>query len=159
MRLYVMRHGPADDTAPSGRDFHRALTPEGREIVARAARALRQARGDDPLHILSSPLHRARETADIVASLLASPPEVEIHDDLAADAELPLALVGTLRAAGADALLVGHQPILEDLVRLLIHPSRPSFPAGFRTATIVTLEAAPEDRYQLATILDPHRPG
>jgi|HubBroStandDraft_6_1064221.scaffolds.fasta_scaffold694293_2 phosphohistidine phosphatase len=162
MRLYVMRHGPADDSSPTGRDFDRPLTPPGRDIVALAARALRQARGDEPLRILSSPFRRARETAEIVASLLApppapAPPEVELHDDLAADAEVPLALVGTIRAAGADALLVGHQPIVEDLVRLLIHPSRPSFPAGFRTAIIVTLDAAPEDRFHLATILDPHR--
>ena len=34
MRLYVMRHGPAEDRAPTGRDFDRALTRAGREVVA-----------------------------------------------------------------------------------------------------------------------------
>jgi phosphohistidine phosphatase len=160
MRLYVMRHGPADDHSPTGRDFDRALTPPGRELVARVARALAlgRAHGDGPLRILSSPLRRARETAEVVASVLASiPSAIEIHDDLAADAEVPLALVGAMREAGTDALLVGHQPIVEELVRVLIHPSRPSFPGGFRTATIVALDAAAEDRFHLATILDPYR--
>ena len=160
MRLYVMRHGPADDQSPTGRDFDRALTPPGREIVARVARALQSARVGGPLRVLSSPFRRARETAEVVASVLTSLPAVpgvEIHDDLAADAELPLGLVGALREAGGDALLVGHQPIVEELVRVLIHPSRPSFPGGFRTATIVALDAAPDDRFQLATTLDPYR--
>jgi phosphohistidine phosphatase len=157
MRLYVMRHGPADDHSPTGRDFDRALTPPGREIVTRVARALQSALGGGPLRVLSSPLRRARETAEVVASVLASIPMVEIHDDLAADAEVPLGLVGALREAGSDALLVGHQPVVEELVRVLIHPSRPSFPGGFRTATIVVLDAAPDDRFHLATTLDPYR--
>lgn len=158
MRLYVMRHGPADDHSPTGRDFDRALTPPGRDIVAKVALALQGALGGGPLRVLSSPLRRARETAEVVASVLASIPlRVEIHDDLAADAELPLGLVGAMREAGSDALLVGHQPIVEELVRVLIHPSRPSFPGGFRTATIVVLDAAAEDRFHLATILDPYR--
>ncbi len=164
MRLYVMRHGPADDHSPTGRDFDRALTPPGREIVAKVARALQGALGGGPLRVLSSPLRRARETAEVVASVLASIPAVtgvEIHDDLAADAELPLGLVGALREAGSDALLVGHQPVVEELVRVLIHPSRPSFPGGFRTATIAALDAAPDDRFRtIATTPRPlHRPA
>jgi phosphohistidine phosphatase len=161
MRLHVMRHGPAEDRAPTGRDFDRALTRAGREVVSAAARALHQATLASPLRILSSPLRRARETAEIVATALsahaAHPVEVELCDDLAADAELPLALVGAARAAGADALLVGHQPTVEELVRVLVHPARPSFPAGFRTATIVTLAPAAGDRFSLEAILDPHR--
>jgi phosphohistidine phosphatase SixA len=30
MKLYVMRHGPAEDFSASGRDFDRALTASGR---------------------------------------------------------------------------------------------------------------------------------
>jgi phosphohistidine phosphatase len=170
MRLYVMRHGPADDHSPTGRDFDRALTEAGREVVSRAARELQNARGVNPaapgadggpIRVLSSPLRRARETAELVAGVISSHApsvvEVELHDDLAADAELPLGLVGAIREAGTDALLVGHQPTVEELVRVLLHPSRPSFPGGFRTATIVALEAAPGDRFQLATVLDPYR--
>src|SRR5512141_565765 len=124
MWLHVMRHGPAEDRSVTGRDFDRTLTREGRAVVERAARALQGARPSRPCRVLSSPLRRARETADLVRAAL-DPAEarwapVEIHDDLAADAGVPLSLVETVASDGADALLVGHQPIVEELVRLLV---------------------------------------
>ncbi len=67
--------------------------------------------------MLASPLRRARETAESVAVELSVPArilEVELHDDLAADMGLPLDLVRELAAGSADALLVGHQPAVED---------------------------------------------
>jgi phosphohistidine phosphatase len=143
MRLYVMRHGPAEDRAATGRDFDRALTRAGRDVVLQVGRALRSARDGSPtaLRVMSSPLRRARETAEIVAVELAFPAEsVELHDDLAADAGTPLRLVGELASSGADALLVGHQPTVEELVRRLLHPLPVPLPNGFRTATIVALE-------------------
>ncbi|APR87255.1 Phosphohistidine phosphatase SixA [Minicystis rosea] len=154
MRLYVMRHGPAEDRAPTGRDPDRALTRAGRDVVERAARALHEARAAAPLRIISSPYLRAAETAEIMARVFgAGAPD--LHDDLAGDADLPLDLVRAAQAAGDDVLLVGHQPIVEELVRVLVHPARPSFGQGFRTATIAALEHA-EDRFRLATIIDPH---
>jgi phosphohistidine phosphatase len=163
MLLYVMRHGPAEDRASSGRDFDRVLTPAGRAVVARAARQLGQVRQvggvAGRLRVLASPLRRARETAEIVAGALSRPPDlvhVELHDDLAVDAGLPLGLVRQLAAAGTDALLVGHQPTVEDLARRILQPGRTWLPGGFRTATIITAElvAAP-DRWQAGAVLDP----
>jgi len=40
MKLYVMRHGPAEDFSASGRDADRALTPSGRDRVRDVAKAL-----------------------------------------------------------------------------------------------------------------------
>ena len=68
MKLYVMRHGPAADDSPSGRDADRALTPAGRERVTLVAKALTEG-GEEPFAILSSPLVRAVETAEIVAEV------------------------------------------------------------------------------------------
>jgi phosphohistidine phosphatase len=161
MRLYVMRHGPAEDRSPSGRDFDRALTPAGREVVARAARALAEARGAAPLRVLSSEFVRARQTAELVASALAAG-EPELHEELGADAGLPLGVVRAVRAAGADALLVGHQPFVEELVRVLVHPVHGSGMGGlggFRTATIAALAHAGDDRWRLEAVIDPHAAG
>ena len=159
MLLYVMRHGPAEDRAPTGRDFDRVLTAAGREVVARSARALHAGRRSlgGRLRLLSSPLRRARETAEIVASILVPPLAVELHDDLAADAGLPRDLVADVAAAGADALLVGHQPIVEQLVGELLHPAHPSLPGGFPTALIVALERVVPDRWRRAAVFDPYR--
>ncbi len=95
------------------------------------------------------------ETAEIVAKVFSV--EAELDDDLGADAGLPLHLVGELADAGTDALLVGHQPIVEALVRQLVHPAVPPLSGGFRTALIVTLShAAPG--FRLAGVVDPYAP-
>src|SRR5262245_22665267 len=157
MRLHVMRHGPAEDRAPSGRDFDRMLTEAGREVVKRAALAFREGAGAGPLRLLASPYRRARETAEIVASSLEGAPDFELHEDLGCDAGLPLSLVRALVGEGRDALLVGHQPTVEELVRSLVHPGHVPLHAGFRTATIVTLEHEAEGRFRFAALLDPHK--
>src|SRR4051812_39406226 len=68
MKLYVMRHGPAEDDAPTGRDAVRVLSAAGRERVRQVAQALTDG-GEFPFSILSSPLARALETAEIVAEV------------------------------------------------------------------------------------------
>src|SRR5687767_11718267 len=68
MKLYVMRHGPAEDVSPSGRDGDRALTPSGRDRVRVVAKALLD--GDEsPFAVITSPLVRALQTAEIVANV------------------------------------------------------------------------------------------
>jgi phosphohistidine phosphatase len=107
--------------------------------------------------VLAGPYRRARETAELLVAL-APPegPEMEIHDDLAADAGAPHGLVRALAAEGQDALLIGHQPYVEDLVRALVHPAPVPLPAGFRTAIIVALEFGPAGRWHFSSLVDPH---
>ena len=165
MRLYVMRHGPAEDRAPSGQDSDRKLTPSGRAIVDRVARAFHTGRGvggapPTPLRILTSPRARARETAAIMhAAMTSSPDAVEVHHELGGEVPIPLSLIAAAAASGVDTLLVGHQPVVEELVQQLVggRPVR----TGFSTATIVGLDHAPDGAgWTLATHLDPSRlPG
>jgi phosphohistidine phosphatase len=139
MRLYVMRHGPAEDRAASGHDADRQLTAEGREVVERAGRKLRLVRGGAVPRIVTSPLVRARQTGEIVWRLAGDPARpVEEDDALAAEADTPIELARALVARGIDVLVVGHNPNVEALVRELAAPTHP-FP-GFRTATLVELE-------------------
>jgi phosphohistidine phosphatase len=160
MRLYVMRHGPAEDRAPSGSDFDRRLTTAGRELAAKVARAFQAARGADPLRILASPRARARETAAIVRdAIVPATPAIEIHEALGGETAIPLSLVADALAAGVDTLLVGHQPVVEDLVHQLV-AGRP-LRTGFSTATLVGLDHAEGGAgWTLVMHLDPSRlPG
>jgi phosphohistidine phosphatase len=132
VKLYVMRHGPAEDDSPTGRDGDRALTPEGRERTRAVARAL-LSEGEGPLTIVSSPLVRALQTAEIVAALTdlekrvrdakdagGASGAVEIRREMAPGGDA-LGLVAELARAGRKrAMVVGHEPDLSMLVSRLV---------------------------------------
>lgn len=164
MLLYVMRHGPAQDRAPSGYDADRALTPEGRELSIRAARELGRRSGSGIVRVLSSPLQRARETADLARAVVCPHGVIDLRKELLPDGSPPLTLIRELVALGGDSLLVGHQPSVELLVQdLADEAGRKALPFGFRTAMIVGLQvvsaspgaALPVGRFRLSLILDP----
>ena len=46
MRLYVMRHGPAEDRAPTGRDFDRVLTTMSPARVGKSHQRALSSSGD-----------------------------------------------------------------------------------------------------------------
>lgn len=76
MKLWLARHGFAGDYSPDpAAERARELTPGGRLVVRAVATALR-ARGDvRPKVILSSPLRRTMQTADVLGSVLGAPVE------------------------------------------------------------------------------------
>lgn len=133
-----MRHGPAEDSSPTGRDGDRALTPDGRNRTRAVAKALKD-EGEVPLSILSSPLVRALQTAEIVAAETdlaqrvrdakgtgGSTGAVEIRRELAGGGDA-LGLVRELVRAGRKrVMVVGHEPDLSMLVSQLIgrHPEQ-----------------------------------
>ena len=69
MEIYLLRHGIAADAKPGQSDASRALTEEGREKLARVLGRAGKA-GMSPSLILSSPLRRAIETAEVAAQTL-----------------------------------------------------------------------------------------
>ncbi len=109
MRLYFLRHGIAADVGPTGTgDAGRPLTKEGIEKMQAEARGLARL-GVRSEVLLSSPLVRARETAEIVARELGL--EVQLVNALAAgtDTGRLLDLLGQHRWA-ESVMVVGHEP-------------------------------------------------
>jgi phosphohistidine phosphatase len=119
MRLYFLRHGIAEDRAPGRSDAERRLTPEGIEQMERVGEGLR-ALDLDLDAILTSPLVRARETADLAAKALGLKDRLHEEPLLASGARF-----GDLQQALADApekgriMLVGHEPDLSGFVEVL----------------------------------------
>jgi phosphohistidine phosphatase, SixA len=74
MDLYLLRHAIAEERSNDGSDSARMLTPEGAEKMRIGARGLRRL-GVQLDRLLTSPLTRARETADIVGAALDIAPE------------------------------------------------------------------------------------
>lgn len=120
MKLYIMRHGIASPEAEAGDDFHRPLTDKGAARVRKAAKGMRRL-GLAFDALLSSPLVRARQTADIVAGLLHHEPGVEELPSLAPGTSIEKLIEDMARFQDrSGVLLVGHEPGLSSTVALLI---------------------------------------
>ncbi len=122
MELYLLRHAPAEERDPRRypSDEERPLSRDGRARMASAARGLK-ALGLEFDRILTSPLIRARQTAEIVAAVLRDPPHAELFPPLSPGVEassLARSLV-SLRA-GKRLLLVGHEPGLSLFAAFLL---------------------------------------
>jgi phosphohistidine phosphatase len=119
--LILMRHAEAGeaDLRRWPDDGQRPLTDAGRREHAGVATALR-GMGVRFDRLLTSPLARARETAEITARAYGGTPAPEPTDLLGEGAE-PASTLAGLAAVEAEALLcVGHEPTLSRLAALLI---------------------------------------
>ena len=111
MQIVFLRHGPAGSKAEwQGPDAERPLTDDGRGVVVAVAGALARA-GIAVDALLTSPLVRARQTAEIAAAALGC------VDRLANDERLGRGLDRKLLAAivaehpdARTLMLVGHEP-------------------------------------------------
>lgn len=107
--VWLMRHGQAEDpdTAPS--DEARALTEFGRQQVHAAALWLRE-HTQSPTLIWHSPVRRAKETAQAVASALGPNVSLQVQPLLAPGMQLAPLLAALANVADSPVLCVGHQP-------------------------------------------------
>jgi phosphohistidine phosphatase len=119
MKLYILRHGIAEDRAPGMADADRRLTREGAERMRREARAFARI-GVDPEAIVTSPLPRARETAEIVAQGLGLRDALRIDERLASAFGLgECSELVTAEPSLTRWMLVGHEPTLSLLASRL----------------------------------------
>jgi phosphohistidine phosphatase len=158
VRLYVVRHGIAEDAAPSGRDADRRLTAAGRTKMRAAAVGL-QALGVRFDAIVTSPLPRAAETAAILAAAQRDGPTPEPLPALAADSS-PHTVVRALRpwAARSQLAVVGHEPTLSELCALLLTGSTSGVAIAMKKGMCVALDlddAPGRGRATLAWALTP----
>jgi phosphohistidine phosphatase len=118
MRVTLIRHGEAGDDAP--RDELRSLTLRGRATVARVGRALER-RGGDLNVLVSSPLVRALQTAEIIAAHVGYEGRLLVDEALVPEARVSRA-VALLSSLGKEdsVALVAHEPILSTLAAALL---------------------------------------
>jgi phosphohistidine phosphatase len=154
LKLYVMRHGPAEDHAESGLDADRPLSAPGRDRVRTVARALHDG-GEEPWAIVTSPLVRAVQTAEIVAlttQLGDRNGTVEVRRGIAPGGDA-VRLVHQLVAEGRKrVMVVGHEPDLSGLVSSMLG----GFGRGFDKAMVVGLHVPSEGGHpKLRFVLEP----
>lgn len=146
MRLYLVRHGDAIHDASAGyrSDAERWLTDRGREEVGWTAQLLERL-GVRPDLILSSPLVRARQTAEIIAGAFDPQPPLEFSDHLVHGGSFA-GILHDLQQHGSlnDVVLTGHMPSIGELVGWLCWNDRASA-VQMRTAAVARVDL-PDDR-------------
>ncbi len=119
--ILLVRHGLAADRADSADDAQRPLTEEGVRKTARAGRGF--ARLASPELLLTSPLLRARQTAELFAQAIEPTPKVRALAELAGIADFAAVLRAVNRqkaSADGTVALVGHEPDMGRLVSYLL---------------------------------------
>ncbi len=124
--LYLIRHGLAEERGDRWPDDNkRPLTDEGISRMRKATRGLARL-GVTVDVVLSSPLVRARQTAEIVAAGFDPRPSLVNIDSLAPDGSYA-AIVADLEKHGRKTriALVGHEPAVGELAARLIGSRHP----------------------------------
>jgi len=123
MNLFILRHGVAVEPGSPGfeNDADRPLIPKGERRLRAAAAAMKKMELSFDL-ILSSPLVRARQTADIVAGELKLKKQLQFSDALAPGGGMKnlARQLDERKPAPENVLLVGHEPGLSRLISLLV---------------------------------------
>jgi len=121
MRLYLLRHGAAEDKLGKP-DAARALTKEGREEVAAIAVAVAPL-VKRPFRVLSSPYLRAEQTAEVFREAARAEEKLLLTDALLPEGSWA-ALKGELEklaAEGVEAVVaIGHNPSISEMCGTIV---------------------------------------
>ncbi|HZH17358.1 MAG TPA: histidine phosphatase family protein [Archangium sp.] len=138
MRIFLVRHGEADAEAPEGLgDEARALTAKARASTVAHFASLAERIGPVSL-ILTSPLVRTVQTAQLLSTLLKHEGPLRAHRCLLPD--MPVGAVAPVidEHTGENIVLVGHQPSMGALATHLL--GMQSFPKQVNPGTIIAIE-------------------
>jgi phosphohistidine phosphatase len=132
--IYLMRHGIAADREPGGSsdDAKRPLTLEGKLKLRSIAKGLKRMEAEWDW-IVTSPLKRAVETADVVAEELGTAAPRDLCEALVpgdGSAQKVIAFLAQ-HPERSRVLMVGHEPSLSELASELIGANR-SAHLGFK---------------------------
>ncbi|HET7504618.1 MAG TPA: phosphoglycerate mutase family protein [Kofleriaceae bacterium] len=135
MPIYLVRHAEAVSEEEAGSDRDRWLSSHGREAARILGRLLRE-QSVVPDVILSSPLPRAVQTAELLAASLDYLGTVTSLRCLEPAAQ-PRIATSAILAAGGAVIAVSHEPAISAIGAFML--GLPAFPQ-FRTAQCCTID-------------------
>ena len=134
--LYLLRHAKSDWGELAAPDIDRPLAPRGRKAARAVGRHLKSS-GTSPELILCSPARRTRQTLELITEVWEVAPKVSFEPWLyAASASTLLANLQALPPKTLSAMLIGHNPSMEELAATLAGTGaelarlRDKFPTG-----------------------------
>jgi len=135
MKLYLMRHGEA--LSPQ-KDPERGLTDKGKSNVKLIAQHLKN-EGINFSQILHSKKKRARETAEIMAGIIAPGVTLTVHEKITPNDD-PHLIFSEINTWEEDTLIASHLAFVPNLMTLLTEKDAYMTAITFETATIICLE-------------------
>ena len=137
MRLYILRHGEAQQQANS--DAERQLTSYGRKQV-RAQAQVFDGELSSVQSVYVSPYARAQQTADELISGLSAASNLKRFEAtwLTPDTAIENAVQALEQLSGQSVLLVSHQPLVSYLISFL--SDAPIWQVSMDTASLACLE-------------------
>jgi phosphohistidine phosphatase len=141
MKLYLLRHGDAVEHGdPRFKENDRPLTPKGIQRTKQLAHVLREMEITFDA-VLSSPLTRARETAEILARGMKLQDNMRFSEHLAPSGSMEELVhqINTIRPAPKNVVLVGHEPYLSGFTSLLC-TGAPGLPMVFKKGALCRLQ-------------------
>ena len=138
MRVLLVRHGQAVDGSSELPDSDRFLTAKGRHVTRDVARVLAE-HDVKPTRIVTSPLVRAVQTAEIIAESHAFDGTITVWRALAPDGTSVLKALRPLDDATEQdtVALVGHEPLMRAMAAQLLGLSM--FP-GFKKSAVCLIK-------------------
>jgi phosphohistidine phosphatase len=138
MKIYILRHGIAEEAQGSQPDSDRALTPEGKKKLRSVLRTADGA-GVSPSLILSSPYRRAIQTAQIAAEVLKYKGDLLQTKTLEPGSQ-PRGVWDEIRVHKdeAEILLSGHEPLFSSLTAYLL--AAPGLQIDYKKGALACVE-------------------
>jgi phosphohistidine phosphatase len=127
MLLYLLRHGTAEDHGSRSSDAERKLIPAGKKKTTQMMKMLAKLKLPAPDIIVSSPLVRAEETAQLALEYFAVDADYKISEAITpmSDVMNTMDLIQSLSDDYGVVMLVGHEPHLSMFGSALLGVSAP----------------------------------
>lgn len=141
MLLIIVRHGEAEPKSSAKRDGDRGLTEKGSCALKKNLEIGRALVGDGKVDwILSSPLLRARQSADIAREIFHGPVS-EVSTSLVSESEPYEVYQALSRLQSLNlAIIVTHQPLIGRLLAQLLNWNDRNFQFGTGALAIVEVK-------------------
>jgi len=138
MKIYILRHGIAEDAQGNQPDSERALTAEGKKKLRGVLRVAKAA-DVSPSLILSSPYRRALQTAQLAAEALGYKGDL-LQTKTLEPPSSPRTVWDEIRVhkEEAEILLSGHEPLFSSLTAYLL--GCPGLQIDYKKGAIVCVE-------------------
>ena len=129
--LYLLRHAKSSWDDVSLSDFERPLNDRGLRTAPFMGKFMRE-KGFEPAVIVSSPAERAKQTAELVKNAAGFSCELRFDERIyEASTGTHFQVLSEIGNNHRSAMLVGHNPGLESLIRLLTGEIQPMPTAAF----------------------------